>query len=80
MMKSKSNKRKLASVIGTFNLAEITSVKKMIVDFFLVKLTLQLRQSGQSVTCIVSDDTDVFVLLLHWVNWADMQGKVQMKL
>ena len=26
-MKSKSNKRKLASVIGTFNLAEITSVK-----------------------------------------------------
>ena len=35
----------------------------MIVDFFLVKLTLQLCQSGQSVTCIVSDDTDVFVLL-----------------
>ena len=26
-MKSKSSKRKLASVIGTFNLAEITSVK-----------------------------------------------------
>ena len=26
-MKSKSNERKLASVIGTFNLAEITSVK-----------------------------------------------------
>ena len=25
-MKSKSNKRKLASVIGTFNLAEMTSV------------------------------------------------------
>ena len=52
----------------------------MMVDFFLVKLTLQLCQSDQSVTCKVSDDTDVFVLLLHWVNWADMQGKVQMKL
>ena len=26
-MESKSNKRKLASVIGTFNLVEITSVK-----------------------------------------------------
>ena len=26
-MKSKSNKRKLASVIGTFNLAEMTSVR-----------------------------------------------------
>ena len=30
-------------------------------------------------TCILSDDTDVFVLLLYWVNRADMQCKVQME-
>ena len=29
-------------------------------------------------TCILSDDTGVFVLLLYWVNQADMQCKVQM--
>ena len=29
--------------------------------------------------CILSDDTDVFVLLVYWVNWADMQCKVQME-
>ena len=30
-------------------------------------------------TCILSDDTDVFVLLLYWVNRADMQCKVLME-
>ena len=30
-------------------------------------------------TCILSDDTHVFVLLLHWVNGADMHCKVQVK-
>ena len=30
-------------------------------------------------TCIFRDDTDVFVLLLYWVNWADMQFKVQVE-
>ena len=30
-------------------------------------------------TCILSDDTDVFVLLLYWVNWADLQCKVHME-
>ena len=38
-IKSKSNRRKLASVIGTFNTAEITSAKQMMVDFVLIKLT-----------------------------------------
>ena len=29
-------------------------------------------------TCILSDDTVMFVLLLYWVNRADTQCKVQM--
>ena len=28
---------------------------------------------------MLSDDTDVFILLLYWVNWADLQCKVQIK-
>ena len=30
-------------------------------------------------TCILSDDTDVSVLLLYWVKRTDMQCKVQME-
>ena len=30
-------------------------------------------------TCILSDDTDGFVLLLYCVNWTDLQCKVQME-
>ena len=30
-------------------------------------------------TCTLSVDTDVIILLLYWVNQADMQCKVQME-
>ena len=45
-MKSKSKKRKLASVIGTFNLADITSVKtedgRFCLDEADMKLAIEL--------------------------------------
>ena len=37
---------------------------------------LEAAKSGQNVICILSDDTDVFVLLAYWV---DLQCKVQME-
>ena len=40
---------------------------------------LGAAQSGQSVICILSDDANSFVLLVYWVNWTDMQCKVQME-
>ena len=40
---------------------------------------LVAAMSGQSVICILSDDTSVFVLRVYQVNWAHMQCKVQME-
>ena len=40
---------------------------------------LEAAKLGQNVICILRDDTDVFVLLAYWVNWADLQCKVQME-
>ena len=40
---------------------------------------LEAAKSGQIVICILSDDTEVFVLLAHWVNRAALQCKVQME-
>ena len=34
---------------------------------------LETAKSGESVVRILSDETDMFVLLVYWVNWADWQ-------
>ena len=39
----------------------------------------QIANSGNSTTHILSEDTDVFVLLVWWVYWEEMECKVQMK-
>ena len=87
IMKSKSNKRKLASVLGTFNLGKNTSVETCDDGLFQhdesdvtrVSFVLQAAKSGKSVIRVLSDDTDVFVLLVYWVNRAHLNCKVQMK-
>ena len=38
---------------------------------------LEAAKSGQNVIGILRDDTDVFVLLAYWVNWAGLHCKVQ---
>ena len=40
---------------------------------------LEAAKSGQNEICILRDDTDVFVLFVYWVNWADLQCNVQME-
>ena len=40
---------------------------------------LEAAKYGQNLICILSDDTDVFVLLAYWVNRADMQCQVQVE-
>ena len=45
-----------------------------------VTIVLEAAKSGQSVICILSDDTDVFVLLVYCVKRADIQCKVLMEL
>ena len=47
---------------------------------FMMKLIDQsFLLEVQNVNCILWDDTDVFVLLAYWVNWANLQCKVQME-
>ena len=86
-MKSKTNKRKLASVLGTFNLGENTTVetgddcifKHDVAVVTMISFVLEAAKSGQSVIQILSDDTDVFILLVYWVYQADLYCKVQME-
>ena len=78
-MKSKSNKRKLFSVLGTFNRGETTIMKDDGAFRYHeadVTIVLVAAKSGQSVICILSDNIDVFVLLVYQ---ADVQCKVQME-
>ena len=87
IMKSKSNKQKLASVLATFNLGETVRMETLDdgmfghdeADVTMVSFVLQAAQSGQNTIRVLSDDTDVFVLLVYWVNRADLQCKVQME-
>ena len=46
-----------------------------LIDQFL----LEAAKPGQNGICILSDDTDLFVLLACWVNRADLQCKVRME-
>ena len=48
-------------------------------DVTMESFVLEAANSGQSVVPILSDDTDVFVLLGYRVNSADLQRKVQME-
>ena len=72
-MKSKSNKRKLASVLGTFNLGKNTTMETCDdgsfqldeVDDTMVSFVLEAAKSGQRVIRVRSDDTDLFVLLVY---------------
>ena len=64
MMKSKSNKRKHASVLVAFNLGEITTVNTWDNGTFYhdeagMAIVLEPTKSGQSVILVLGDDTDV---------------------
>ena len=47
-------------------------------DVTMVSFLLDVARSDQRVIRMLSDDTDVFVLLVHWVNRTDLQCKIQM--
>ena len=86
-MKSKSNKRKLAGVLGTFDLGENVIMDTADdgtfchdeADVTMISFVLEEAKPGQSVIRVLSDDTDVFILLVYWVNRAALRCKVQME-
>jgi hypothetical protein len=87
ILKSKNNKRSLASVLCTFNVGENVTMDTRDDDAFghdeaditMISYVLQAANSGKGVICVLSDDTDMFVLLVYWVYQAYLQFKVQME-
>lgn len=48
-------------------------------DVTMISYVLEAASSSQGVIRVLSDDTDVFVLLVYWVYQAELQCKVQME-
>ena len=88
ILKSKNNKRMLASILCTFELGNNASMETKEdgvfghdeADVTMVSYVLQAGNCGnKDVIRVLSDDTDVFVLLIYWVYRAELQCKVQME-
>ena len=65
-----------------FKLRDITTVETRDNATFChdeagVTIVLEATKSGQSVSRMLSGDTNVFVLLVYWVNRTDIQCKIQ---
>ena len=87
ILKSKNNKRRLASVLRTFDVEEDVTMDSPDdsayghdeADITMISYVLESANNGKGVIRVLSDDTDVFVLLVYWVHRADLQCKVQME-
>ncbi len=75
ILKSKNNNWRLASVLGTFSLGENATMdtredgafSDQEADITMISYVLEAAYDGKGVICMLSDDTDVFVLLVYWV-------------
>ncbi len=87
ILKSKNNKWRLASVLGTFSLGVNATMDTLDngvfgheeADITMIYYVLEAAYDGKCVICMLSDDTDVFVLLVYWVYREELQCKVQME-
>lgn len=88
VMKSISNKTQLSRLLCTYDLTadKILLVNHMdcIVkheeaDVTLVSYMLQVAGAGAPTIRILSDDNDIFILLVYWAWKADVQSAVQME-
>ncbi len=77
ILKSKNNKQSLASVLSTFSVGENVIMETKDDGAFchdeadvvtMVSYVIQAANYGKNVIRVLSDDTDVFVLLLYWVE------------
>ena len=86
MMKNKDNKRELAQLLCTYDLGyniHLVSRAKSIAqhdeaDITLISYMLHAAERGARTICILSDDTDVFVLLVYWCWKCSVKSRVQM--
>ena len=84
ILKSKRNKKRLAHVLSTFNVGENVTMDSLNNSVFEhdeadVTMISYVLEAANHVIQVVSDDTDVFILLVHWVYKASILSKVQME-
>ena len=87
IMKNKNNKRQLTQLLCTHDLGssiQLVSTSNSIVrhdeaDVSLISYMLHAASSGAQTVRILSDDTDVFVLLVYWAWKAEVSCHVQME-
>ena len=87
MLRSKNNKRKLASVLSTFSMGENVTMETKDdgafshdeADITIISYVLAAANDGKNAIRVLSDDTDVFVLLVYWTYRAKLDCKVQME-
>ena len=84
--KSKANKKALVRVLSTFNLGNnVTMVgrdESMYrydeADITIISYLLEAVKNGKNIVRVISDDTDVFVLLIYWVWRLQMTARMQL--
>ena len=83
-MKNKHNKRGLSRLFSTFNLGNGVSVESRDdgvflhdeADITIISYLFQAADAGRQVVRILSDDSDIFVLLVYWTWRYDLQVRV----
>ena len=87
ILKNKHNKLELSRILSTLDMDAYMSIESRYIggfehdeaDVTMIAYLLQDAESGKSVIRILTDDTDVFVLLMYWVWKMQLHSAVQME-
>ena len=87
IVKSKNNKRKLTIVLSTFTVGDMTTIESRYdrafdhddADITIISYVIEAAKCGKDVIRVLSDDTNVFMLLVYWVYREEITSKVQME-
>ena len=87
IMRNNHNKIELCRVLSAFSMGSNVTVESRFdekyghdeADITMISYVLDANDKGASVIRVVSDDTDVFVLLVYWVYKRQIQSAVQME-
>ena len=87
ILKNKHNKLELSRILSTLDMDADMSIDSPYnggfeheeADVTMIVYTLKSAENGKSVIRILTDDTDVFVLLVYWVWKMQLHSAVQME-
>ncbi len=87
IMKNTSNKKQLCQLLCTFDIgddicmigSEQSNVQHDEADVTIISYTLNAANHGYENIRILSDDTDIFVLLVYWTWKSKIQTQIQME-